>query len=204
MTLKAWPLGTAVLALVAAGCSDPVPAAPRGNLSFTMTGCQTYSGAVGANKDLNQMVSNDGTRPGRRLEDGQEGTSVSCTVDGGDTNTIDARLTGPQSHPSAHFLETVGIVIRDGAITPERDPETGQVTGGMGQAYIELITGGIKYLPVAGTACTLSLNSTRSNSQFTVDAGRIYARFDCPNLTNPPTSGCTASGAFVFERCNED
>jgi len=205
MSQSIWSLSAALAALVVAGCSDPVPPAPRGNLVFTLTGCTTYSGGVGAQLGQDvpvatksvQLPATDGTRPGRRIEDGQEGSSISCTVDGGDTNRIEARISGTQSHPSAQFVENVGIVISDGFLQKTE-------TGGTGQANITLHTGGVYYRTPEGGSCTLSLESSRTDNQFTVDAGRVYARFDCAALEDPPTTGCRASGAFVLERCEEE
>jgi len=203
MSQSIWSLSAALAAFVVAGCSDPVPPSPRGNLVFTLTGCTTYSGAVGADlyADLNtrytQLPATDGTNPGRRIEDGDGGATIACTVDGGDTNRIEARILGTQSHPSAQFQENVGINIRDGWIQKTE-------TGGSGEANITILTGGVNYDTPAGSACTLSLESSRSDNQFTVDTGRVYARFDCQNLEDPPTTGCRASGAFVLERCKED
>lgn len=205
MSQSIWSLSAAIAALVVAGCSDPVPPAPRGNLVFTLTGCTTYSGGVGAQlgRDVPaatkaiQLPATDGTRPGRRVEDGQEGAKIACTVDGGDTNSIDAQIAGTQTHPSAQFVETVGIDISDGFIQKTE-------TGGTGQANITIQTGGVHYRTPAGSACTLSLESSRTDNQFTVDAGRVYARFDCQQLEDLPTTGCRASGAFVLERCEEN
>jgi len=205
MTLRAWSFTSgALLALAAAGCSDPVPPAPRGNLAFTITGCTNYNGGIGAQQGVDaptaytQLPATDGTRPGRRLEDGQEGASIRCLVDGGNTNRIEASITGSQSHPAKQFVETVGIEITNGFITKN------DAGGGEGLADINVITGGVTYTPVVGTNCTLSINSARSDSSFTVDAGRVYARFDCANLEDPPVDKCQVTGAFVLERCRED
>src|SRR6187551_2417114 len=115
MSQSIWSLSTAAFVLVVAGCSDPVPPAPRGNLSFTLGGCTTYSGGVGADRSNPSLAERsldlpdiDGHRPGRRLEDGQDGASVSCTVDGGETNSIEATIFGTQSHPANALIETVG------------------------------------------------------------------------------------------------
>jgi hypothetical protein len=138
----------------------------------------------------------NGTQPGRRVEDGQEGASIRCLVDGGDTNRIEASISGIQAHPSENIVQTIGMTVSDGWI------QKNATGGGSGEAFISLLTGSIVYDSV-GT-CSLTLESSRSGNQFTVDAGRVYARFDCANLTDPPTSGCQASGAFVFERCQEE
>lgn len=204
MSQSIWSLSAAFAALVLAGCSDPVPPAPRGNLVFTLTGCTTYTGGVGAQlgdvpastKSI-ELPAPDGTRPGRRIEDGQEGSNISCKIDGGQTNSIEATISGTQSHPSAAFVETVGISISEGYIQKTE-------TGGTGQANITLQTGGVYYRTPDGSSCTLSLDSSRTGNQFMIDAGRAYARFDCPALEDPPTTGCRASGAFVLERCEED
>lgn len=172
-----------------AGGTGVVRSRPRGNLSFTFTRCMTYSGAVGSDGGINSLVATDGTQPGRRLEDGQEGASVDCTMSGEEPVMLDLRITGPQSHPSSVFLETVGMNL------------DGWIAAGTGEAAIELITGGILYRSVGN--CALTTESARPNNQFTVETGRIYARFDCPELENPPTTGCTAAGAFTFERCGQ-
>ena len=199
-----WSLSAAAFVLVVAGCSDPVAPAPRGNVSFTLAGCTTYSGGVGADRNepnlalrSEQLPATDGTRPGRRLEDGQDGANISCSVDGGDTNSIEARIFGTQSHPSNSIIENVGINITSGWIQKTE-------TGGKGEALIGIQTGGVHYRNVEGTTCELSLESPNLGSQFTVAPGRVYARFDCPELEDPPVKGCRAFGAFVFERCEED
>jgi hypothetical protein len=204
MSQSIWSLSAAAFVLVVAGCSDPVPPAPRGNLSFTLAGCTNYTGAVGPDRsEMNlavrseQLPALDGTEPGRRIEDGQDGSTVSCTVDGGDTNKIEATIFGTQSHPANPRIENVGINLTDGWIQKTE-------TGGVGEAMISFHTGDVHYYNVEGTVCTLTLDSSQADNQFTVDAGRVYARFDCAELTDPPTKNCRASGAFVFERCKEE
>lgn len=176
---------------------------PRGNLLFEISGCTTYSGGIGVDPELSsdgarwaQLPAIDGTQPGRRLADGEEGASVACSIDGGMPHQIEGRISGTQSHPSAQFQETVGIVIEAGWINALE-------SGGTGEAAITLHTGGVYYRSPAETVCTLSLESAAEENQFSVGTGSIYARFDCPELEDPPTTGCSASGAFVFERCDE-
>lgn len=203
MSQSIWSLSAALAALVVAGCSDPVPPSPRGNVVFTLTGCTTYSGAVGADlyadvsTRFTQLPATDGTSPGRRIEDGDGGSQISCTVDGGDTHRVEATIVGTQSHPSAKFQENVGISIADGWIQETE-------TGGSGEARISILTGGVTYETAEGSVCTLSLDSSRSDNEFMVDTGRVYARFDCQELVDLPTTGCRAAGAFVLERCKED
>jgi hypothetical protein len=176
---------------------------PRGNLLFEISGCTTYAGGIGVDPELSgdaarlaQLPAVDGTEPGRRIEDGEEEASISCSVSGGMPYLIEGRISGTQSHPSAQFQENVGLVIEDGWIDAAE-------AGGGGEAIITLHTGGIYYSTPIDSVCTLSLESMAEDNQFSVDQGRIYARFDCPELADPPTTGCSASGAFVFERCDE-
>lgn len=172
----------------------------QGNFSFSISECTNYVGGIGAERtgspevQQSQLPAIDGTRSGRLLEHGEEGASVECSIDGGMPHSIRAEIRGMQSHPGAQFVEEIGLIISSGSIN-------GAESGGTGEAVITIQTGGVFYRTPAGSMCTLSLDSSLPNNQFSVEAGSIYARFDCPALEDLPTTGCVARGAFVFEGC---
>ena len=139
-----------------------------------------------------QLPATDGTRPGRLLEDGAEGAAVECTVSGGAPHLVEASISGNQTSPTSPGVGTIGMYLTNGWID----------SGGAGEATIMLQTTTYLYRTASETVCTLSLESASADNQFSVGTGRIYARFDCPNLEDPPTSGCTASGAFALAGCD--
>jgi hypothetical protein len=177
--------------------------AARGNVAFELRGCTNYDGAVGPDTAAtsavksSQLPASDGTELGRRIEDGQEDAVVQCSITAGMPHLVEARIQGLQAHPSAQFMESVGITIQEGWIY-------GTADGAAGEALITIQTGGVTYSTPQGSPCSLSLESAEADNQFRVEAGSIYARFECPELVDPPTTGCVATGAFVFERCDED
>lgn len=182
------------------GGSEAEP--PRGNVVFELRGCTNYDGAVGpdyaATSEVksSQLPASDGTELGRRIADGQAGAMVQCSIRAGMPYLLEARIQGLQAHPSAQFMESVGVTIQDGWIY-------GTTGGGAGEARITIQTGGVMYSTPQGSVCGLTLESAEADNQFRVEAGSIYARFECPELVDPPTTGCVGTGAFVFERCDE-
>lgn len=134
------------------GGTDNAPAA-RGNLAFTVAGCTLYTAAVGPDLDADlqtrfmQLSATDGTNPGRRVEDGQEGARVGCRASGNDALQLDLTISGTQTHPSALFVETVGMEL------------SGALSGASRTADVSLQTGAITYSSSA--ACTISLESNR-------------------------------------------
>lgn len=161
---------------------------PRGAASFTVTTCQQYTGGISKNGNV---PTND--FPGDRLEDGEDGTSVSCRITGGSPYEISGVIQGANSHPSATFSgETIEIRIENGMIE-----ETG-----LGTAEISLTTGQI-YRSQTANPCTLSLDAGTGQE---VAVGRVFASFNCSgnlDVVGSPITDCSAIGVIVFERCEE-
>lgn len=192
MTLKVWSFGALTLLAFGAGsCSDPVPAAARGNFAFTITTCQQYTGGVAKNGNVPTN-----TYAGDRYVDGENNTSISCTVSGGPPFNIRGRINGNNNSPRATQTgEHIEMTISNGQIVS--DPNTG---AGTGTADMTLYAGQV-WKNASGMPCTLAITP---GTDMEVAKGRVYASFNCAsNLENPPAAGCSAQGVFVFERCGD-
>ena len=175
--------------LAALGCSDPVPRPAQGNLTLSITraagntSCpvpgQTYG--IGNPKPPTLIPQSYGDR----LIDGDNGSSIKCSVKGSGPFTFSGTIkaTTPQS-------DKVTLTITNGVINA--DKATGTATIAVSTPQL----GGT--FTSADGACVINV----VNSQ--VKAGSVWAGATCATVTDPSTTNVCAVAAttnFVLENC---
>jgi len=183
---------TAVVALAALSCSDPVPPAAQGAFIVTLT-----SGVAGRQCSSGPAYTYDvpsvhGTTPTEELSkdrylhwtvDGESGSQVSCTVRGSSSFAFSGRIS-----QSPRVLE-----ITDGVLTNNMT----------GTARITTIDSAKLSTTLTSPAadCTITVANTHNGPP--VKAGSLWATFTCPSVIHEPGDGCSAKGTFVLENCGQ-
>ncbi|HVY26720.1 MAG TPA: hypothetical protein VHB79_09215 [Polyangiaceae bacterium] len=200
---------TAVVALGAVACSDPVPPASQGAIwvqiqsnSPAPAGKSCPSGTsttydvphVNPNPDPTSMKVEvlDDYNYLHWIVDGQAGSTVSCSVKGGDTFTFSGRLKG-QTVGSDGMSGVGAIDISNGTLDASHK----------GTATISLSdTAALSQsLTSPAAACTVDAATGTGNHQ--VKAGSIWASFTCTSVEAQPSDYCKAHGVFVLENCSQ-
>jgi len=173
---------TSVLALAASSCSGSAPPPAQGSLYIHIAS----SSSTPAGKTCNIPAHNaqigtqapGQTDPGTRVEDGNSGAYVRCTVKGSSTFTV----TGTMRKGSVSF-QLNGKV-----------PKTGDGTASISS-----------YDPNSATTLSSPNGTECTVTPIQLAGGRIWAHFECPGFTNPssPSTYCKADGFFVFENCDQ-
>lgn len=200
---------TAVVALGALGCSDPVPPAAQGafiaEVRSGVAGRQCPSGAS-ITYDVPAIAATDPSADCQkrgfascRLDadtylhhviNGEDGVEASCSVKGKSTFTFEGQVRdGGQ-----------GIAISGGTLGAD----------GKGTARITLTKsnspGFSNALSSAPGACTVQAMLQRlpdGQMKLQAKAGSMWASYSCPVVLHEPGEGCTASGYFVLENCDQ-
>jgi hypothetical protein len=190
---------TAVVAIGALGCSDPVPPPAQGAFWTTVTSVSPQPAGMscpsGASLTFDVPAANRSAIPSETLDqdtyklrkvDGEDQAQVSCTVKGGGNFTFEGSIKlGPHA-----------LSISNGTIGNDKK----------GTARITLQASGMPGFSGALSApsanCKIDAAAAPGN-RFEVNPGRIWAHFECPSLEQPPSDYCKAAGFFVLENCNQ-
>lgn len=193
---------TAAFALVAAGCSDPVPPPAQGafRVDVNAPSPQPAGKACPAGASLTfdappvptiidpmkgpEWLDEDTYV--HKVIDGEGQAEVSCTVKGGTTFTIEGSI-AQGSRLLSISGGTLGADKKGTASVAVRNSGTPGFSG---------------TLRSPSANCTLDAVPAAGN-RFQVKPGSIWARFSCPSVEAPPSDYCVASGIFVFENCNQ-
>jgi len=190
---------TAVVALGALGCSDPVPPPAQGafwasvkSVSPTPAGKMCPSGA---SLTFDVPTVDPASNPPQTLDadtyvvhkiDGEDQAEVSCSIKGGGTFTLEGTLK----------LGNKSLSITSGTIGDNKK----------GTARITLRDSGSPGFSGALSApsanCVIDAASAAGNN-FQVKAGSIWAHFQCPSIEQAPSDYCQAEGFFVLENCDQ-
>jgi hypothetical protein len=196
---------TAVVALGAVACSDPVPPASQGAIwvniqsnSPAPAGKMCPSGASTTydvphvdpnmiNPTTNRTEVLDDYTYLHWIVDGQNQSSVSCSVKGGDTFTFSGRLKGPT-------LGGLGsIEITNGTLDASH-----KGTATISITDTAALSSGLTSPP---GACTV--DAVKGNGNHQVQPGSIWASFQCSSVEAQPSDYCKARGFFVLENCSQ-
>jgi hypothetical protein len=190
---------TAVVALGALACSDPVPPASQGafiasvrSVSPAPVGKMCPSGAaltfdVPNINDTKPAEVLDGDTYLHKIIDGEDTSTVNCSVKGKSTFTFGGRIAlGPRA-----------IEISNGTMGANMK----------GTARITLTDSGMPGFSHAlsapsVTSCTIDA-SAMTASGFQVKAGSMWASFSCSSVEAQPSDYCKADGFFVLENCSQ-
>jgi hypothetical protein len=190
---------TAVVALGAFGCSDPVPPPAQGafwaNVRSVSPQPAGKSCPSGASLTFDVPAANPNAIPSETLDqdtyklrkiDGEDQAEVSCSVKGGGSFTFEGSLK----------LGARALSITNGTIGADKK----------GTARITLRASGNPGFSGALSApsanCVIDAAAAPGN-RFEVNPGRIWARFQCPSVEQIPSDYCQAEGFFVLENCDQ-
>lgn len=157
-------------------CSDPVPPAASAGLSLLVGICSDQL----VDDDVGTPPPNSAARSrGEPVFDGTDGTSVKCNVAGDGSYQISADVTSP-GLPSFNLRGSIDA--------------SGRGTGSLGvqnrnmAAYVQ-----------SGQPCTLVVVTDGGTPQ--INPGAAWIQFQCPDLSSPPSTRCTATGELLIQRC---
>jgi hypothetical protein len=193
---------TAVIALGALGCSDPVPPPAQGafwanvtSVSPTPAGKMCPSGAT-LTFDVPAVPPPTPAKPTvetldqdtylHKIIDGEDKAEVSCTVKGKSTFTFDGSIR--LGNKSLAFSNgTLGDNKKGTARVTLRDSGTPGFSGA---------------LSAPSANCVIDAAAAAGNN-FQVKAGSIWGHFTCPSVEQAPSDYCKADGYFVLENCDQ-
>jgi hypothetical protein len=186
---------TAVVALGALGCSDPVPPPAQGafiaqvrSVSPAPQGKSCPSGTsftydvpeVPADKPLEVL---SGSTYVHRIIDGESNASVSCTVKG-NGGSFEGRLAA----------QGKSLEISSGTLDATLK----------GTARITLVNGAKLSGALSSPSANCTIDASKAGgTNFQVAPGHIWASFSCPSVEQQPSTYCGASGTFVLENCSQ-
>ena len=164
-------------ALALAGCSDPTAQAAAG--AITMSVIEPDTGQI-CGLSHNSVIPADASigpsgPGGQRVVNGQRGASVSCQLRG---ETFSARIEQITSMGTQNV--SITGTLADG------QQGSAKMTNFTSQTAQTLSS-------PTGTPCVLQPSE--------VSRERVFARFECEQLINPPSNFCEATGYFVFDNC---
>jgi len=192
---------TAVVALGALGCSDPVPPPAQGafwasvkSVSPPPAGKSCPSGAsltfdvptVDPQAIPPKPTQLDADNYQVKIVDGEAQAQVNCAVKGKSSFTVEGTIQ----------LGNKSFSISNGTLGADKKG-TGRIT---------LRDGGTPgfsgSLSSPSATCTLDAAGAPGNN-FQVKAGSIWGHFDCQSVEQSPSDYCKADGFFVFENCDQ-
>lgn len=188
---------TALFALGAVACSDPVPPPAQGAFIASvgpvspqppMKACPASAFTYDVPKVRDTMLAEalDGNSYKHKIINGQSNAKVSCSVKGGSAGF---RFSGEISQGGQ------ALAIANGTLGPDmKGTATMTVTNTDHLAPPQLIS-------PAG-ACAIDAAPGGGNT-FEVAPGRIWASFKCSSVELAPANYCGADGYFVLENCAE-
>jgi hypothetical protein len=190
---------TAVVALGALGCSDPVPPPAQGafwanvkSVSPPPSGKSCPSGPTltfdvpAVDTMLNPPQTLNALTYKQKLVDGQESGEVSCAVKGSGPFTVEGTVKfGNKS--LAVSSGTLGADKKGTARITLRDSGNPGFSGA---------------LSAPSATCTLDAAAAAGNN-FQVKPGSIWGHFSCASVEQAPSDYCQADGYFVFENCDQ-
>jgi hypothetical protein len=188
---------TALFALGALACSDPVPPPAQGAfiasvgpapITPPMRACPTsaFTYDVPAVRDMALAEVLDADNYTHKIINGQSEAKVSCSVKGGGSAFT---FSGEISQNGKALTIASGTLGAD-----QKGTATITVTNQQRLSPAQLIS-------PAG-ACAIDAARAAGNS-FEVAAGRIWAHFKCSSVELTPSSYCGAEGYFVLENCEQ-
>ena len=190
---------TAVVALGALGCSDPVPPPAQGafwaNVKSSSPAPAGKSCSAGASLTFDVPTVDPTSHSERTLDadtyleklvDGEDQAEVSCAIKGKSSFTVEGTI----QHGNKSFSISSGTLGADKKGTARitlRDAGTPGFSGALSSP---------------SATCTLDAAAAAGNN-FQIKAGSIWAHFDCTSVEQAPSDYCKADGYFVLENCDQ-
>ena len=190
---------TAVVALGALGCSDPVPPPAQGAFWANVTSVSPQpagkSCPSGASLTFDVPAANLNAIPSETLDqdtyklrkiDGEDQAEVSCSVKGGSSFTFEGTI-----KLGARALSITNGTIGDDKKGTARITVQANGTPGFSGA-----------LSSPSANCVIDAAPAPGNN-FQVNPGHIWAHFQCASVEQMPSDLCKAEGFFVLENCSQ-
>lgn len=187
---------TAVLALGALSCSDPVAPPAQGAFIATVSAvspampgkfCPVPASSSFDVPSIRETMQDQVLTENRYLHkvvDGEGGAGVRCSVKaGGGGFTFSGKITA-----GVRALE-----ISSGTLGADKK----------GTARFVLANSQGLSSPLASQMADCTVNAAAMGSSFQVDKGHMWASFRCTAVEAPPTEYCQADGIFVLENCDQ-
>ncbi len=187
---------TAVFALGALACSDPVPPPAQGAFIASVKpaspqpagkACPTSAFTYDVPPVLTDMPTEilDADNYTHRIINGESGATVECSVKGGGGNfTFSGNI----------LLGGKALKISGGTLAAGKGTATITVNDAERLSPAQLIS-------PAG-ACAIDATKAAGNN-FQAKAGSMWASFKCTSVELMPASSCAADGFFVLENCDQ-
>jgi len=119
------------------------------------------------------------TDPGASVVSGDGGSQISCTVKGQGPFSFSGSL-----HATTGQGDPISISFANGTI---------------GADYTGTADVGVYSPELSGIFASVACTMTVENEQ--VKPGALWAAFQCPAITSPPSGLCAVQGVVVFENC---
>lgn len=192
---------TAVVALGAAACSDPVPPPAQGafnasvySVSPPVANKMCPSGAaltyevptVPAPTAKDPDPSLSGSNYEHKIIDGQDSSSVHCSVKSGSAGiSFEGRIS----------LAGKAIEISGGSL-PDKKTGTARMT------FTKSSTPGFSNA-LSSPAGGCMVDAVINDKGIQAKAGSIWAHFSCAGIDHEPSDHCRSEGFFVLENCDQ-
>ena len=189
---------TAMVALGALSCSDPVPPPAQG--AFWTTVQSESPPLAGKSCPVTTLTYDvptvdpmlippetlDQDTYLHKLIDGQDGSTVRCAVTGGSTFTFSGRIS----------LGGRALDISDGTLGAD-SKGTARIT------VTKSDQPGFSH-SLSSTSANCVVNAAKAaDNNFQVRKGSMWASFNCSDVEAAPADACKASGFFVLENCDQ-
>ncbi|WP_437523468.1 hypothetical protein WME79_34145 [Sorangium sp. So ce726] len=171
-----------LLPLLGLGCSGAEPPTPRGAYTMNFADPGIDCSAPGHLAILGEVSS---AQKVRLVTDGEDDSSVDCSVSGSGTFSVSAVAKNPAEASEIH--------IKIDAISPAatRDaPATGSIS------FSSARTGGQTFYSDPATPCNFWFEGKQG-----VDAGKIWVGFECPAMLNEGEICQLRLGVLAFDSC---
>jgi hypothetical protein len=180
---------SAVFALGALSCSDPVPPPAQGAFITTIKAPSPAQPGKSCPTSVSFTYDVPSIQATKPLEALDQDTYLHRSIDGEDNASVSCTVTGSSSFTFAGQILLGGKALTIGSGTLGADKKgTAQFT----VANREGLSSSLKS-PMPNCAVEASQ----------VKAGSMWASFTCPSVEAQPSEYCTASGFFVLENCEQ-
>jgi len=185
---------TALAALGALSCSDPVPPPAQGAFLVSLTSVSPSNGKTcpsGAafTYDVPSVLA---SKPTEKLT---ENTYLHWTVDGESDAKVSCSVKGSSSFSfSGRISSGVEVLEISNGVLANNMSGTAQVSLFNGTKLSSALTS-------PGADCMVSVVSNSQGVQ--VKPGSLWATFICPSVEHQPGEACQAKGTFVLENCTQ-
>jgi hypothetical protein len=172
-----------LLSTATAGCSDSTPVPEQGGYTVEFSQGGAMCNIQPHNGDVGTVTA---TNPSGVATDGVDNASITCTVAGMTTFSVDAT--------ASHLGNVLHVNI---ASISKKNDENNPAKGSASFVYPN--TSGNSYSNPSNKPCTFWFDSTSPHQ--TVDAGQIWAEFACEEVDQGLNKCALTSGVLVFQHC---